>query len=192
MMPSAPEKGAPPVLRPLSLLLLAACLAASAPAGGQEARHALGHPGYIVMAGAVEDTTGTFVWQSGPGATQRSLVWEDGVLTIPADLVPETFGPADLAIPCGPELAGGGHGGKLVFSGGNYRIHEPLLLTDGTVTLYATAGTLEILGERVRYVAPRRSLKDPRASYILLAGLVLLTLVLLRRARIGFREGGSR
>lgn len=178
--------------RGVQVCLLLGLVVLAGPGAGQENRHALGHPGFIVVKGAAGDTTGTFAWQTGPGAQQRSLVWEDGVLTIPVELVPETFGPDGLAVACGAELAGGGHGGRLVFDGGRYRVHEPLLLTDGTVTLYATAGELEILGERVTYRAPSRSVTDPRSSYLLLAGLVLLTLVLLRRARMGFRESGQR
>lgn len=178
--------------RPAALVLASALLLVALPGRGQDSRHALGHPGYIVMTGAAHDTTGTFFWQGGPGPDQRSLVWAQGVLTVPVELVPETFGPADLAVPCGAELAGGGHGGRLVFTGGTYRIDEPLLLTDGSVTLYATAGKLEILGERVRYSAPKVSVKNPLASYVLLAGLLLLTLVLLRRARLGFRKGDGR
>lgn len=177
---------------PAALVVACVLLLIALPGLGQDDRHALGHPGYIVMTGAAHDTTGTFFWQSGPGPDQRSLVWAQGVLTVPVGLVPETFGPADLAVACGADLAGGGHGGRLVFTGGRYRIKEPLLLTDGSVTLYATAGKLEILGERVRYTAPKASLKDSRASFLLLAGLVLLTLVLLRRARLGFRKGGGR
>jgi len=180
-----------------ALVLVCAVSLVSLPATGQDDslpvdRYSLGHPGYIIMTAAVGDTTGTFVWQAGPGPTQRSLVWAEGVLTVPVTLAPETFGPADLAVPCSAELAGGGHGGRLVFSGGKYRIDEPLLLTDGSVTLYATAGELEILGERVRYRAPRKAIKDTRSSYLLLAGLVLLTIVLLRRARLGLRKGGGK
>jgi len=177
--------------------LLAILLAGSttAPARSSEPGRTLGHPGYIVIVGAAaaSDTGEPFRWQDGPGTGQRSLVWSDGMLSVPAEFRLETFGPEDLAVPCGPDLAGGGHGGNLVFSEGTYEVTAPLLLSDGTVTLHAAAGELEILGQRVLYRAPPRvRVKDPRASYLLLAGLVLLTLVLLRRARQGFSSRSAR
>ena len=105
------------------------------------------------------------------------------MLTVPSDLQPETFGPDDLAVPCGAGLTGTGNAGRLVFQPGRYPVTEPLLLTDGTVTLYVAGGELEIVGERVRYRATEtadRERKDPRASFMLLAGLVLLTVVYVR------------
>ena len=56
------------------LLLAAAALA--------DDRHVLGEPGYIVLAGAA-DSTEAYVWQDGPGADRRSLVWDEGMVTMP-------------------------------------------------------------------------------------------------------------
>ena len=160
-----------------------------APVAGQEPDEAdltLGHPGYLVITGAATaDSASGFHWQSGPSLDQRSLVWDEGMLTVPDDLQPESFGPDDLAVPCGAGLTGSGNAGRLVFRPGLYPVTEPLILTDGVVTLYVAGGELEIVGQRVRYRASRVKMKDIRASYILLAGLVLLTVVLLRRARRG-------
>jgi hypothetical protein len=177
-------------------LLLAAVVCCCAwPGVGRAAAdpHHLGHPGYLVLVGAaMADSTTEFLWQEGPGPDQRSLVWPAGALTVPVDLTAESFGPTDLAVPCGAQLAGASHGGRLVFEPGIYEVVSPLLLTDGTVTLYAAAGELEILGERILYRPPMKQGRDPRASFILLAGLVLLTLVLLRRARRGLGGGRGR
>ena len=164
-------------------ILVAATAAGQTP---EDSQHTLGHPGYLVISGAATaDSASGFHWQTGPGPDELSLVWDEGMLTIPGDLQPESFGPDDLAVPCGPELAGAGNAGRLVFRPGRYPVTEPVLLTDGTVTLYVAGGELEIVGQRVRYRPTGKKMEDIRASYILLAGLVLLTVVLLRRARRG-------
>lgn len=154
-------------------------------------RHTLGEPGFLVLAGAA-DSTEAYAWQDGPGEGRRSLVWDEGVLSVPADMVFETYGPHDLGAPCGASLAGNGRGGRLVFEPGTFTIDEPIRLTDGVLDFYAAAGELEIREGRVRYVRTTTRQKDPRASFVMLAGMVLLTVVLLRRARRGRAPDGSR
>lgn len=174
---------------PLGILYLSALLWAAAPgAGGSEGTEStgattLGHPGYLVLADAGDSTAG-YHWQPGPGPDQRSLVWEHGLLTVPTGLALEAFGPRDLAVAAGAGLTGTSGGGTLVFADGRYEVSAPVLLTDGSVSLYAAAGELEIVGQRIRYVPPRRTGEaDPRAGFVFLAGMVLLVVVLLRLSR---------
>ncbi|MFO7610511.1 MAG: hypothetical protein R6X35_15195 [Candidatus Krumholzibacteriia bacterium] len=177
---------------PIGTLILAVLLAAvPAPAADDGAAGTtLGHPGYLVLAGAA-DTTGVYRWQRGPGPGQRSLVWADGLLTLPAGLALEAFGPRDLAVAAGAGLTGTSDGGDLIFADGSYDVSAPVLLSDGQVSLYAAAGRLEILGERIRYVPPRQSDRaDPRAGFAFLAGMVLLVVVLLRLTRRRRRSVG--
>lgn len=170
----------------ITVIVAASCSAAlfAQEAGPGVDRHELGTAGFLVIADA-NDTTDVFVWQDGPGEGRRSLVWDEGVLTVPDDMVFESYGPYDLGVPCGANLTGHGKGGRLVFASGTYPIDEPVRLTDGVVDFYAAAGELEIRNGRVRYSRDEARQKDPRASFIMLAGLVLLTVILLRRARRG-------
>jgi hypothetical protein len=162
------------------LLWAVMCCLAGAAVGGV---HVLGRPGFLVISGAA-DTTGHYAWRSGPGPRERSLVWPDGVLTVPQDLPLESFGPHDLAVPTGSDLAGITDGGALVFGDGLYAISAPLLLSDGSISAYLAAGELEIVGERVRYLPPPPDQPaDSRAGFIMLAGVLLLVVVLLRLAR---------
>jgi len=148
----------------------------------------LGNPGYLVVADAADSAAG-YHWVEGPGPADRSLVWPDGVLTVPATLGLESFGPRDLAVAVGPDLSGTSGDGELQFADGRYRISAPLLLSDGVISLFAARGELEIVGERVRYLPPHsRRGADPRAGYLFLAGMVVLVFVLLRLAR---RRQGS-
>jgi hypothetical protein len=174
-----------------ALIAWAGIGSAAPPAATDAARHELGEPGFLVIVGAA-DTTDTFVWQDGPGADRRSLVWNEGVLTVPRGMDFETYGPHDLGVPCGAALAGNGRGGRLVFSEGTFPIDEPVRLTDGVLDFYAASGELEIRPGRVRYLRSASRQKDPRASFIMLAGLVLLTVILLRRARRGPAGDGRR
>ena len=168
-----------------ALLLLAA-----GPARAEAPR--LGHPGYLILVGAADSTSG-YHWRNGPGPDQRSLVWEHGLLTVPATLALEGFGPRDLAVAVGADLTGTSEGGELVFSDGRYRISAPLLLSDPNVSFYAAAGELELVGERIRYRPPRAGEHaDPRAGFIFLAGMVVLVVVLMRLARRRRGEGGRR
>lgn len=152
-------------------------------------RFELGYPGYLIIA-AARDTTLGFSWQDGPAPGFRSLVWEAGLLSFPDSLSLEHYAVRDLAIPVGPQLAGAGQQGNLVLRDGDYEISEPILLTDGIISLHAAAGRLEIQGQRIRYRPPNISKDvDPRANFLLLGGVLLLVVVLLRRARRLSRRG---
>ncbi len=179
------HSGRPLTVAAAALLLLAAGAArAAAPS--------LGHPGYLILAGAADSTAG-YHWRDGPGPDQRSLVWEQGLLTVPATLALEGFGPRDLAVAVGADLTGTSEGGELIFSDGRYRISAPLLLSDPNISFYAAAGELELVGERIRYLPPRVGERaDPRAGFVFLAGMVVLVVVLMRLARRRRGEGGRR
>ncbi|MCP4571972.1 MAG: hypothetical protein GY838_06420 [bacterium] len=178
--------------RLVALALIPACvLVAVAAADDEPLRYTLGEPGYLVLAGAA-DSTDVYIWQDGPGEGRRSLVWDEGMLTVPADLVGETYGRHDLGFPCGATLAGNGRGGRLVFEPGTFPIDEPLRLGDGSLDFYAADGELEIRAGRIRYSRAASRQKDPRASFIMLAGMVVLTVVLLRRARRTRESGRGR
>lgn len=144
----------------------------------------LGHPGLLVIVGAADSSAG-FRWQAGPGPRQRSLVWPEGVLTVPADRAGEPFGADDLAFAVTAALAGVGGGGRLAFASGRFDVSQPLHLTDGGLAMYVAAGELEILSERIRYRRPRAGgvTPDPRAGFLLLGGMALLVMVFLRLAR---------
>ena len=94
----------------------------------------------------------------------------------------------DLAIPCFEALSGLGQTGRLLFKDGIYQISEPVVLSDGRLQLYLTAGELEVKGTRVRYSAPAGKSRDPRSGYVFLAGMIVLVLVLLRRAALRKRN----
>ena len=172
------------VVAALLLLLAAGSARTEAPS--------LGHPGYLILVGAADSTAG-YHWRDGPGPGQRSLVWEHGLLTVPATLALEGFGPRDLAVAVGAGLTGTSDGGELVFSDGRYRISAPLLLSDPNVSFYAAAGELELVGQRIRYLPPQVGGRaDPRAGFVFLAGMVVLVVVLMRLARRRRGEGGRR
>jgi hypothetical protein len=143
----------------------------------------LGDVGFLVVT-AAQDTASGFQWVDGPGDSRRSLIWDNGLLNIPNDHSFEGFGAFDLAFSCNGTLGGAGKAGRLLMTDGQYKINEPLLLTDGTVFFFADAGLLEIVATRVRYFAPevKKSI-DPRSSFALLAGLLILIAVLVRRSR---------
>jgi hypothetical protein len=172
--------------------LLTGCLllglAVATPASGQGGRTVLGRPGYVVISG-VRDSTAGFVWQDGPGPGRHSLVWPEGTLSLPLDQGLENFGADDAGIACQPELSGVGDSGRLLFQDGIYQVSEPILLSDGVLELHLAGGKLEVRGDQIRYRRPPPPKETrSRADYIFLAGLVVLIVVLLRRARSGARK----
>ena len=177
---------------PGTVLFVVLCvLSGSADVRAQDSadRYELGYPGYLIISSARDSTSG-FTWQSGPAPDGRSLIWETGMLSVPDTLPVEPFAAADLAVPVGPHLAGGGSQGRLLFRDGDYEIDEPVLLTDGVVSFQTSAGSLEIRGQRIRYRPPTATdAVDPRANYLMLAGVLLLVVILLRRARRLTRRG---
>ena len=131
---------------------------------------------------SVRDSTQGFRWVALPELGKLSLLWEGGALFIPAELDTGTFGIADLMVPYGPELQGASEGRRLVFAPGRHRIEHTLLLSDGRLTLVLTRGILEIGEGRIIY--HRSALRrDQRAQYLLLAGILLLTIMLMVRLR---------
>jgi len=159
---------------------------------GQGLGTELGMPGYLIMSSA-RDTTAGYQWNEGPGPDQISLSWRQGMLTVPGSLVLEEYSLADLAVPVSAKLTGAGASGSLEWRDGTYEINEPVLLSDGQVNLLVSQGQLEVVGSRIRYRPPLsdngQKPADPRASFIMLAGILLLIGVLLRRARQKMNKG---
>ena len=147
----------------------------------------LGRPGYLVIE-AGRDTTAGYRWESGPGSGFRSLVWDQGRLTLPDSLRPEESGLRDVGVPCTAQLEGTGASGRLILQDGVYPVSEPLVMKDGRLELHLTGGELEIRGARIRYRQPTGGNRDFKAGLLMLAGMTVLVLVLLRRARLKAEE----
>jgi len=168
-------------------MAISVCLAlgvVSAVAGEEPVpgRH-LGRPGYLVIEAARDSTLG-FRWEAGPRPGFRSLVWDQGRLTLPDSLEPEDFARQDIGVPCTARLAGTGASGQLVLRDGIYPVSEPVILSDGHLELQVSAGELEFRGARIRY---RRAVAEThtfKAGMLMLAGMMVLVVVLLRRARL--------
>jgi hypothetical protein len=157
-------------------------LASARPVPDRAQRTTLGSAGYLVITGARDSTAGYF-WQPGPGPSRHSLVWPEGTLSLPLDAELDPFGLADGGFACGPELSGVGGSGQLLFQDGIYQVSEPIFLSDGVLELHAAGGELEVRGDQIRYRRPKVKESRTQANYIFLAGLVLLIVVLMRRAR---------
>ncbi len=157
--------------------------------GGQ----VLGRPGYLIIS-AARDSTAGYRWSTAPESGQKSLVWDCGLLVLPDSLILEPFGADDLGVATAPGLRGSGGGGALAFRDGRFKIDQPLLLTDGLISLYIADGELEIRGAQIRYLPPGSDQKksttvaDPRAGFLLMSGIVVLIVVLMRRARLHARK----
>ena len=169
------------------LLLTAIVLLLAGTAAAQSGPLVLGQPGYLIISGA-RDSTGTYVWQDGPGPGRRSLVWPEGTLSLPDTVFTEPYGRQDLGLPCRAEMSGVGKSGSLVFSDGDYTVSEPIVVSDGILELHLAAGRLEVRGSQIRYRRPDVAEPKTRANLILLAGLALLIIVLMRRARLHLRK----
>lgn len=177
----------------LGVVLAACCISFSlrtlaADSPGQD--HAQGQPGYLVIE-AARDTSEGFRWEMGPAPGHRSLVWDQGRLAIPDSTVVDFFGKHDLGLPFTEKFAGNGASGRVLLEDGIFPVSEPVVFSDGFLKLEISAGELEIRGARIRY---RRSVAEPReikSGLLLLAGMTLLVIVLLRRARLksGERTG---
>jgi len=148
-----------------------------------ESNHGLGESGYVVIEAARDSASG-FVWEEGPGPGFRSLIWPEGRLTVPDSLLVEDFGRRDLGLRCAESLAGSGSSGQLVFRDGIFPVSEPVVLTDGFLELQVTGGELEIRGAMIRYRRSDTRSGDFRSGLLLMAGMTLMIIVLLRRARI--------
>jgi len=183
------------MVRKLSILCCLVLLASS-PAGGQDIDaqgRLLGQPGFLILT-AARDTTAGYHRQSGPGAGHESLVWDGGQLVIPDTLALEPFGERDLGVRTTAQLQGSGGSGLLDFRDGRFAVDQPLLLTDGVISLYVARGQLEIRGAQIRYIPPisdqsasAKKPPDPRAGFLFLAGLIVMIVVLMRMARLRAR-----
>lgn len=147
----------------------------------------LGRPGYLVIE-AGRDTTAGYRWERGLGSGFHSLVWDQGRLTLPDSLRPEEIGLRDVGVPCTAQLEGTGASGRLMLQDGIYPVSEPLVMKDGRLELHLTGGELEIRGARIRYRQPSGGNRDFKAGLLMLAGMTVLVLVLLRRARLKAEE----
>jgi len=161
---------------------LAAMVCYGMPAAAQMSGSTLGQAGYLIIEG-VRDSTSAFAWHSGPKPAYHSLVWPEGTLSLPDSVSLEDFGPSDVGTACLAQLSGVGNSGRLVFEDGIYSISEPLLLADGVLELHVSGGELEVRGTQIRYRRPHIEETSQKANLIFLSGLVLLIVVLMRRAR---------
>ena len=150
----------------------------------------LGQPGYVVIEAARDSVSG-FVWETETDSGIRTLIWEEGRLKIPAAFLVEDFGRRDIGFACTKLLSGSGASGKLIFQDGIFPVSEPVVLTDGVIELQVEGGELEIRGAMIRYRRPAAGSRDFKSGLLLLAGMTLLIIVLLRRARLksGERSG---
>ena len=165
-------------------IALAVCFCMAAiPVSAEEAPRTLGQPGYLVIE-AARDSAAGFRWEAGPGPGHRSLVWDQGRLTLPDSVEAGDFGRDDLGVPFTARLVGTGASGELVFRDGIYPVSEPVVLSDGSFELRVSAGELEFRGASIRYRRPAAEAGQYRSGLILLAGMTLLVVVLLRRARL--------
>lgn len=170
---------------------LAVCLVMSgAAAMADDAPRTLGQPGYLVIE-AARDSAAGFRWESGPGPGHRSLVWDQGRLILPDTLDAEDFARRDIGVPCTASLEGTGASGRLVMRDGIYPVTEPIVLSDGRLELQVSDGELEFRGAGIRYRRTVDETREFRSGLLLLAGVTLMVIVLLRRARLkaGERTG---
>ena len=171
----------------VSLVILVSCSLAQAQSNPD---HSLGQQGYVVIEAARDSASG-FVWETETDSGFRTLSWEEGRLTIPDSFLVEDFGRWDIGFACTEFLAGSGSSGKLIIQDGIFPVSEPVVLTDGLLELQVTGGELEIRGAMIRYRRPAAVSRDFRSGLLLLAGMTLMIIVLLRRARLrsGERPG---
>lgn len=175
---------------PWCAVLLVGLIVAGTPTMADDAPLALGQPGYLVIE-AARDSAAGFRWVAGPDPGHRSLVWDQGRLTLPDTVEAEDFARFDIGVPCTARLEGAGASGQLVLLDGIYPVSEPVVLSDGRLELQVTSGELEFRGARIRYRRAVEEAGEFRSGLILLAGMILLVAVLLRRSRLksGERTG---
>lgn len=172
------------------LALCCAALAAAAAEGsapGADAREAGFHPerpGLLVIASGCDTTL--FRWAPAGDDGTRALVWDGGSLTLGPAAETGRYGPADLTLPFGTSLTGVSEGRRLIFAEGRYPVEKTLLLKGRDFQLTVHRGELEIMPGRIRYSDRKQG--GGRAQYLLLAGVLLLTVSLLARARSRLRE----
>ncbi len=147
------------------------------------------HPpraGLLVIEAAADSAAG-FRWLDLPSTGARCLVWDQGILNLDADVTTGRYGVADLTLPYGPDLSGVSGGQRLLFEEGVYTVDKPLLLAAGDLQLFVTRGELVIESDRIVY-RQAASTRDPRAQYMVLAGMVILITILMMRVRSRLRS----
>jgi hypothetical protein len=152
-----------------------------------EQDHALGRPGYLVIE-AARDSSAGFRWETGPTPGYRSLNWDQGRLVIPDSLSVDFSGPNDLGLPCTENFAGNGESGSILLVDGIFPVSEPVVFSDGLWKMEVSAGELEIRGARIRYRRAVAESPQVKPGFLLLAGMTLMVIVLLRRARLKTSE----
>jgi hypothetical protein len=131
---------------------------------------------------AARDTSVGFVAVPLPDGGGMVLAWPEGVLVTEEGVAWLPDGPQGLAFDLDGDLRGAGAGGLFTARPGRFTIDTPLYLAAGGVRAYLQAGELTVSDARLEYRRPR-SAHDPRGDYLLLAGLVVATGILLHLAR---------
>ena len=146
-----------------------------------------GQPGFLVIEGAA-DSSSVFDRTTGTQPGEQALVWDQGRLVQPDSLPLENRGPSDLGVSFTADLVGAGASGRLILRDGIFPITEPITLTDGQMKLEVSNGELEVRGARITYRRQTSAREDFKSGLLLLAGMTLLVIVLLRRARLKATE----
>ena len=137
----------------------------------------------LFVVDAARDTSAGFVSVPLPALGRRALVWGDGVITVPDSVPWLEHGRGSLAVSLSePPLTGIAAGGVFRREVGQYDLDTPLHLDDGRVTAYLAAGRLDVTEGMVTYRRPATG-RSMRGDFILLAGLILATGLLLHAAR---------
>jgi len=147
----------------------------------------LQQPGVLIIT-AARDTTAGFEWRNGPGMGRLSLVWEGGTLSVPDTLAMEAYPNLNLGVPLKKGFSGNLDNGPILLDDGVYKIRETLIMSDGVVQLVVSSGELEIHGPRFRYTLFDQTSDETKSNFLLIAGLLVLIAVLLRRARSILRK----
>lgn len=169
-----PGAGVPVVLLVLAVLALRPGAAVAGPAPAPA-------PTQLVIP-AARDTTLGFVAVTLPDGGGTVLAWPEGLVVAEKDVPWLADGPRGLAFPLEGPLRGAGAGGVFSIRAGRFSIDTPLYLVAGGVQAYLQAGELTVTAGRVVYRRPAVA-RDPRGDYLLLAGLVVATGILLHLAR---------
>lgn len=170
----------------IALGAVALAMTAPAPVRAAAAEPAVhpGRPGLLVIEAAADSSR--FRWAPMGEDGSRALVWDGGSLFLPPGVECGSLGPTSLTLRYGVGLAGVADGRRLLFEPGRYPVDSPLLLTDGRFHLNVHRGEIVIAAGRIRYVDSAGA--DPRAQYLLLAGVALLTFIMLARTRARLRR----
>ncbi len=131
---------------------------------------------------AARDTSVGFVAVPLPADGGTVLAWPEGVVVTEAGVPWLPDGQQGLAFALDGPLRGAGAGGLFTARPGRFTIDTPLYLAAGGVRAYLQSGELIVAADRLEYRRPHAA-ADPRGDYLLLAGLVVATGILLHLAR---------